>query len=189
MQQVDLAWYLECGSFENKFGQKISVCTCDGDSDGDSQDGNDEDGRYRNLWGKTALVVGIPLLIIPIAGPMVVRAVGFGAGGIVAGSTAASPMASYGGAVGSASMCAVLQSIGATWAITGGTATASLGGGISAVGVASFEGVRRGATSGAKSLLGATSDSFEGVRQGATSAAESLKGASQGAWRLLGARH
>src|SRR5579862_7000732 len=58
--------------------------------------------------------IGIFLLLAQYLIPFIVVAIGFGAGGIAASSTAAWIMSWYGGSVTVASICAILQSIGAT---------------------------------------------------------------------------
>lgn len=155
-----------CG--RNKLDLEMSFCTCDGNqhdgglhSEGnaspESQPADSKDLRNTNYpWRKAAVGLGITGLVIPLAFPMVVTAVGFGAGGIVAGSPAALFMASYGGAVAPGSLCAVLQSIGATGAIAGGSTITSLGAGLTTAGVASCEEVKNGAISAAKSVQAAS---------------------------------
>ncbi|KAG0380332.1 hypothetical protein BGX24_008898 [Mortierella sp. AD032] len=78
-------------------------------------------------WKPFAIITGA--IAAPVAVPLVVGAMGFGAGGIVAGSWAASIMASYGGAVASGSVCAVLQSVGVVGLSTSGTILAAVAGG------------------------------------------------------------
>lgn len=77
-----------------------------------------------------AVVVGA--IALPVAIPVVIGAAGFGAGGIVAGSWAASLMASYGGTVVAGSACAVLQSVGAAGVGVAGTTLAGVVGGAAA---------------------------------------------------------
>lgn len=60
--------------------------------------------------------VAVAAVCAPVLLPVTVQIVGFGAGGIVGGSTAASIMSWYGGSVAAGSACAVLQGIGATGA-------------------------------------------------------------------------
>lgn len=72
--------------------------------------------------------MGAALVAAPVAIPCFVGVLGFGSAGIIAGSWAAQFMASYGGAVTVGSICALLQSIGATGAIAFSTAIASAGG-------------------------------------------------------------
>ncbi|KAI8600255.1 hypothetical protein EDD21DRAFT_377662 [Dissophora ornata] len=72
-----------------------------------------------------------------------VRVIGFGPTGIVAGSLAASFMASYGGTVVVGSICAILQSIGAAGLGAIGTVVVSIVGalaGVAAVVVAALFG-------------------------------------------------
>ncbi|RUS33375.1 hypothetical protein BC938DRAFT_471974 [Jimgerdemannia flammicorona] len=60
------------------------------------------------------VAVGVVCLIaVPYVAPLLVTFLGFGAGGIVAGTAAASFMSSYGGAVAAGGVIAILQSIGA----------------------------------------------------------------------------
>ncbi|RUP49673.1 hypothetical protein BC936DRAFT_141838 [Jimgerdemannia flammicorona] len=60
------------------------------------------------------VAVGVVCLIAaPYVAPLLVTFLGFGAGGIVAGTAAASFMSSYGGAVAAGGVIAILQSIGA----------------------------------------------------------------------------
>ncbi|KAK3825385.1 MAG: hypothetical protein J3Q66DRAFT_327642 [Benniella sp.] len=61
----------------------------------------------------------------PVAIVGVVTLLGFGAGGIVAGTPAAAFMAIYGGAVPAGGLCAILQSIGAGGLSAGGTTASS----------------------------------------------------------------
>src|SRR5690242_12797635 len=66
-------------------------------------------------WRRIAKVVFGALLglgVVAVVGA-VVGALGFGSGGIMAGSVAASIMSSYSGFVTAGSLCAILQSIGA----------------------------------------------------------------------------
>lgn len=68
-------------------------------------------------------------VLAPIAVPVAVGALGFGAGGIVAGTPAAAIMASYGGAVTAGSACAIMQSIGAVGlSATGALISGAVGG-------------------------------------------------------------
>lgn len=91
----------------------------------------------KSYWGKIALGTGAVVGGM-VAGPLLVTgtvaALGFGAGGIVAGTPAAAIMASYGGAVTAGSACAVLQSIGAAGLGAAGTAIASAVGAAAAAG-------------------------------------------------------
>lgn len=86
---------------------------------------------------KTAVLVGgatvaVAAVCAPVLLPVAVQAVGFGAGGIMGGSTAASIMSLYGGNVAVGSACAVLQSIGATGAAPAAfTAAANVVAGVS----------------------------------------------------------
>ncbi|KAF9406239.1 hypothetical protein BGZ76_006391, partial [Entomortierella beljakovae] len=65
---------------------------------------------------------------LPISVPLIVASAGFGSGGIVAGTTAAWYMSTYGGVVASGSSLAVLQSIGAVGlGATANVATAGVG--------------------------------------------------------------
>ncbi|KAJ7712960.1 hypothetical protein B0H16DRAFT_1811710 [Mycena metata] len=89
--------------------------------------------RFREDYPTAATAAAVGLAITaPIAGPIVLvgalNAVGFGAGGVVAGSIAAGiQSAFYGGAVASGSLFAIAQSIGA-----GGAALAAVGPAVSA---------------------------------------------------------
>ena len=51
----------------------------------------------------------------PLIEIVVIQALGFGVGGIAAGSYAASYMSTYGGFAAAGSICAVLQSAGSVW--------------------------------------------------------------------------
>lgn len=79
----------------------------------------------------TAVVAGAAISL-PVVIPLAVGAAGFGAGGIVAGSWAASFMATYGGAVGVGSACATLQSVGVVGLGVGGNIIAAAVGGATA---------------------------------------------------------
>ncbi|KAF9354272.1 hypothetical protein BGX34_011123, partial [Mortierella sp. NVP85] len=91
----------------------------------------------RSFWRKVALGTGVVVGGM-VAGPMLVTgtvaALGFGAGGIIAGTPAAAIMASYGGAVTAGSACAIMQSIGAAGLSAAGTVIASTVGGAAAAG-------------------------------------------------------
>ncbi|KAG0000492.1 hypothetical protein BGZ65_004318 [Modicella reniformis] len=79
-----------------------------------------------------ALALAGGAVAAPIAITGIIALVGFGAAGVAVGTPAAALMASYGGAVGAGSACAVLQSIGAAGLGTAGTAAAgTIGGAIS----------------------------------------------------------
>ncbi|KAF9536158.1 hypothetical protein EC957_012345 [Mortierella hygrophila] len=66
-------------------------------------------------WRKIAKVVVGALLALGVVAAVgaVVGSLGFGPGGILAGTAAASIMSSYGGFVTAGSLCAIAQSIGA----------------------------------------------------------------------------
>lgn len=102
---------------------------------------------HKIIIGATAVAV-VGAVALPLAIPAAVGALGFGSGGIVAGSWAASFMASYGGAVSAGSACAVLQSIGAAGLAGTGIATAAAGG--AAAGAATGGVIAVVATSGSK---------------------------------------
>lgn len=89
------------------------------------------------MWNilTTVGVVATSAIVAPLAVTGIVGALGFQAGGIVAGSAAAGIMASSGGAVAAGSICAVLQSVGAVGLGVGGTIATS------AVGVAGAGGI------------------------------------------------
>ncbi|KAF9988522.1 hypothetical protein BGZ65_000592 [Modicella reniformis] len=108
--------------------------------DSEPTDPGDSSSSMDARWGKYALGVGAVVGGV-IAGPLIVTgavaALGFGAGGILAGTPAAAIMASYGGTVTSGSLWAVLQSIGAAGLGATGTVIAgSVGGAVVAGGVA-----------------------------------------------------
>lgn len=89
-------------------------------------------GLGKKLGFGLAGAIGMAVLA-PIAVPIAVGALGFGAGGIIAGTPAAAIMASYGGAVTAGSACAIMQSIGAaglsaTGALISGTVGGLVGG-------------------------------------------------------------
>ncbi|KAK3825386.1 MAG: hypothetical protein J3Q66DRAFT_327643 [Benniella sp.] len=89
------------------------------------------------MWKTIAVCVGAVAggaALAPAIVTGIVGALGFQAGGIVAGSAAAGIMASQGGAVAAGSACAVLQSIGAAGLGAAGTAVASTVGGLAGVG-------------------------------------------------------
>lgn len=100
---------------------------------------------YRSRrWRLLGAVIGIPVgaAVAVVAAPLVVAGMGFGAGGIVAGSYAASMMSAAaianGGAVAAGSSVAILQSIGAAgFGLAGlmgvGAAGAAAGAGVGAV--------------------------------------------------------
>ena len=70
-------------------------------------------------------------ILSPLLATITITATGFGAGGILAGSSAAALMSSYGGNVTAGSLCAILQSIGASGMSSGLSACLGvLGGGI-----------------------------------------------------------
>lgn len=83
----------------------------------------------------------IALLTAPITVPVAAAAIGFGSGGIAAGSLAAYIMSLSGGAVQAGSICAVLQSIGATATIGASAAatTTTLGGAFAATSYGFFK--------------------------------------------------
>jgi len=83
--------------------------------------------------GAVAGAIGLTL-----ATPLVITALGFTATGIVGGSIASGIMASYGGAVGVGSACAVLQSIGAVGLSTTGAVGLSTTGSILGTAVSTF---------------------------------------------------
>jgi hypothetical protein len=66
-------------------------------------------------WNKVAKVVVGALLALGVVAAVgaIVGALGFGPGGILAGTAAAGIMSSYGGFVTAGSLCAIAQSIGA----------------------------------------------------------------------------
>ncbi|KAJ8305865.1 hypothetical protein KUTeg_016410 [Tegillarca granosa] len=99
-----------------------------GDENGEKKKGVDG-WKTKAIWA-TGGAVGIT-----IAAPFVVGAIGFGATGITAGSWATTIMASYGGAVTKGSVCAILQSVGATGTLgtTGTIGSALLGTGVGGV--------------------------------------------------------
>ncbi|KNC84704.1 hypothetical protein SARC_03079 [Sphaeroforma arctica JP610] len=82
----------------------------------------------KNLAAQAGVVVGA--VVAPIVAVASVSALGFGAGGIVAGSPAAGIMAYSGGAVASGSTCAVLQSVGAAGLGAASTSALVVGGGL-----------------------------------------------------------
>jgi len=91
-----------------------------------------------NRFAYAAGAAGVCLIAAPLVIPAAVSAVGFGSGGIAAGSWAAGFMASYGGIVEAGSICAIMQSIGAVGAISAGaTTTATVAGATIVVGAAS----------------------------------------------------
>jgi len=67
------------------------------------------------------------LIAAPVVIPAAVTALGFSSTGIVAGTVAATIMSSSGGAVAAGSACAVMQSIGATGAISAAVAATAAG--------------------------------------------------------------
>ncbi|KAF9386234.1 hypothetical protein CPB97_003916 [Podila verticillata] len=83
----------------------------------------------------SAILIGA---LTPVALMGIVTALGFTPAGIVAESTAAGIMASYGGFVTSGSVCAILQSIGATGLSFHAAALASSLGAALAVAVAAL---------------------------------------------------
>ncbi|KAJ3179243.1 hypothetical protein HDU85_004932 [Gaertneriomyces sp. JEL0708] len=93
---------------------------------------------------RIAAIVGTGLLGVVCAPPLAAAAVtsiGFGAGGIVAGSWAAGFMASYGGTMAAGSACAVMQSIGAAGlGAAGVVGLAATGGGLGTAIAARFFG-------------------------------------------------
>ncbi|KAF9102933.1 hypothetical protein BGX27_010808 [Mortierella sp. AM989] len=95
------------------------------------------------------IAVGVTSAVAaPFAVVGIVGAIGFGAGGIVAGSWAAGFMASYGGTVAAGSACAVLQSVGAAGLGMAGTtavcgAGAAVGVVVSSAGIDSVEGEKK----------------------------------------------
>ena len=76
-----------------------------------------------NLAGQGVMVVSA--IAAPYAVGAAISGMGFGQGGIVAGTAAAEFMASYGGAVSANSLCAFLQSAGAVGLQAGTTAVVS----------------------------------------------------------------
>lgn len=114
---------------------------------------------HKIIIGATAVAV-VGAVALPLAIPAAVGALGFGSGGIIAGSWAASFMASYGGAVTAGSACAVLQSIGAAGLAGTGIATAVAGG--AAAGAATGGAIAAVATSGASDPKSALPASPEG---------------------------
>ena len=98
----------------------------------DKSDGDDGNNKANGSgWKRRAAYVTIGAATFAIGTPLVLGAIGFGAGGIAAGSSATAIMASYGGVVAKGSICALLQSAGAAGVGTTGTVfTALLGGGV-----------------------------------------------------------
>jgi len=85
---------------------------------------------HHHPWVKPVVVGGaIGAASLSLAVPMAATALGFTAGGIASGSTAAGIMASYGGSVPIASLCAIGQSIGTTGMSSAVWATTSAVGG------------------------------------------------------------
>lgn len=87
--------------------------------------------KDRDRWIKVLLgllIAGVGAYFAPILLQLIVSALGFGKGGIVAGSLASSFMETYAGFVGAGSLCATLQSVGAAGLGPGGAALASLAG-------------------------------------------------------------
>ncbi|KAF9352767.1 hypothetical protein BGX34_011971 [Mortierella sp. NVP85] len=87
----------------------------------------------RARWIGVLLVVlsaAIGMVLAPIVLEAIVGAMGFGTGGITAGTMATRIMASYGGRVTVGSLCAGLQSIGAAGLSAGASAIVALIGGL-----------------------------------------------------------
>ena len=81
------------------------------------------------IVGGTAVVGGVTAVV---AAPVVVSAIGFGAGGILAGSWAASMMSTL-APVGAGGLVATLQSVGAAGlGFTGSAVLSTIGGGVGA---------------------------------------------------------
>lgn len=96
---------------------------------------------------KELAVVGGATATAAVAGPVAVTTgvglLGFGTGGITAGSWAAGFMASYGGTVASGSACAVLQSVGAAGLGVVGVGAFAAVGGVAVVGAyGTYKGVQ-----------------------------------------------
>ena len=74
------------------------------------------------------------VLLGAAAAPLVVLAtvpiLGFGAGGVIAGTPAAWLMSTYGGVIGAGSICASFQSIGAAGLTYSGIVTTGVAGGV-----------------------------------------------------------
>jgi len=68
--------------------------------------------NWRKIAKNVFIGAAIGIGVVAVAAA-IVSALGFGPGGIVAGSAAAGIMSSYGGFVSAGSLCAVFQSIGA----------------------------------------------------------------------------
>jgi hypothetical protein len=86
---------------------------------------------------ETAIVTGstvVSAVSTPVLVSSTVSMLGFGSGGISAGTWAAGFMSSYGGVVGTGSTCAILQSIGAVGLGTVATGGLALVGGLSILG-------------------------------------------------------
>jgi hypothetical protein len=90
----------------------------------------------RHPWIKFVIAATAGILLSPLIVTSVVALLGFGAGGIIAGTPAAAIMAAYGGAVSAGSICAVLQSIGAAGLSSLAAAITSIVGGVAAGGAA-----------------------------------------------------
>ncbi|KAH7055021.1 hypothetical protein BKA57DRAFT_452785 [Linnemannia elongata] len=85
-------------------------------------------------WSKIAKVVVGALLGLGVVAAVgaVVGALGFGSGGILTGTTAASIMSSYSGFVTAGSLCAIAQSIGAVGISTSVYVSACIAGAMAA---------------------------------------------------------
>ncbi|KAF9913482.1 hypothetical protein BX616_009968 [Lobosporangium transversale] len=139
-----------------------------------SEDGNTKENlnfsfSFENMpiSGKIA-VIGAATVVGIVAGPAVVTtaitSAGFGSGGIVSGSLAATFMSSYGGAVGAGSACATLQSIGAAGLGVTGTV---------------LSGAAVGAASAATAAIGTLEGVQDGVKAAASAAASGASIAAQ----------
>ncbi|KAG0241369.1 hypothetical protein BGX31_001209 [Mortierella sp. GBA43] len=86
--------------------------------------------------GAIVASAALGIALTPLMVTSIVTALGFTAGGIVMGSPAAAIMAYYGGTVTAGSLCAILQSIGASGLSFMGTAIAGAIGGVATGGAA-----------------------------------------------------
>lgn len=83
----------------------------------------------------TAIAAAAGALTLPLAVPIGLWALGFGARGIAAGSAAAAWMSSYGGAVAAGSALSIAQSVGAVGLSSAAVAGLSALGGAVAAGI------------------------------------------------------
>ncbi|KAG0274351.1 hypothetical protein BGZ96_004371 [Linnemannia gamsii] len=93
------------------------------------------DSKNMTYWRKIAkLVFGALVTLGMVAvGVAIIGALGFGPGGIVAGSAATGIMSSYGGSVAAGSLCAIGQSIGAIGVSASVYVTAGIAGAMTAL--------------------------------------------------------